>query len=406
MVKVIIVSYDNNPSIGSEGSVAYLWSEIISNSYETVVYTQNKHRVDLEKLNSSLNFRYVEQPPFPSKILQKLKLYNYDYVLFIHRVERMIKRDIVNQKTIIHFLTPAGIHSYTNLGKKLSIPYIVGPIGGFLKMPNGFSEYRKLEMKLKEFLYSRIIKRKKWKNYFLHATRIISGTELVIRHLPEECKQKTSIIFDAIVDIDYFKSTERIRNSTTVKIIYSGRMVLYKGCFILLYAFEHLLKNGYDAIELIYAGDGSEKANLERYVSDHMLNDRVKVLGRVNRSELKELLNDSDIYCLPTLKDPGGISILEAMACGLPVISTNYGGPAYSVSKESGILIDPLGVKDYVEKLSVVLEKLINDKDLRERMGEKAREHVESYYSTSSLQYKVKDVYESVMKQLNLSAES
>ena len=85
------------------------------------------------------------------------------------------------------------------------------------------------------------------------------------------------------------------------------------------------------------------------------------------------LLLNSDIYCLPTLKDPGGNAILETMSCGLPVIRYKLRGPAYSVAENCGVLINPISIVDYVHRLSEALVTLIEDEDLRKRLGNNAR---------------------------------
>jgi glycosyltransferase involved in cell wall biosynthesis len=146
-------------------------------------------------------------------------------------------------------------------------------------------------------------------------------------------------------------------------------------------------------VKLVFAGDGEDRAAMEDYVQKHGLADRIQFLGRVDRARLKQLLLDSDIYCLPTLKDNGGNAIFEAMACGLPVITSNYGGPAYSVTPECGILIDPISVDDYVEKLVNALELLVTNKELRRQMGACGRAHVVNNYSASVLKDNILDFY-------------
>ncbi|HEY6527191.1 MAG TPA: glycosyltransferase family 4 protein [Cellvibrionaceae bacterium] len=397
MKKIIIIAYDLNPNLGSEAGVSFVWSEVIAAQYNVVAYTQAAHQKDIEKFGTKLVVRYVQGVPFVSRFLVKAHLYNLNYALFIKSVGEVILNDVEPGNTIIHFLSPFGIHSYSSLAEIAKSPYFVGPVGGYLKMPKGFESYKKLPMLLKETFYFFLLKKRSWKNYFENAKAIICGTELVKSHMPELAKPKVSIIYDSLVDANFFRPDATPptpkKNPDSIKIIFTGRLVLYKGVFLLMQAFESL-STRFNNIQLIYVGEGAERSALEAYAKQKGLSSRVIFTGRVGRDELKRLLLDSDIYCLPTLKDPGGNAIFEAMACGLPVVTSNYGGPAYSVSSQSGILIDPVSIPDYVIQLAAALERLIVDANLRMDMGLKAREHVVNNYSLSVLRDKILAFYE------------
>lgn len=393
--KMIIIAYDLNPYIGSEAGVSFIWSQILSKEYHLTIFTQSIHKADLEAFGTDLNINYIERTPYLSKFLTRFHLYNIDYSLFIGKVRKAIEShaEIDIKNSVIHFMSPFGIHSYSDLARDLKAPYIVGPAGGYLLMPKGFEAYRKLPMILKEFFYGRLLKNKNWNRYFENAKAIVCGTDLVAKHLPMLAQNNVSIIYDSVVDTEYFKpeGIER-EGSDQITIVFTGRLVLYKGVFLLLEAFERISRV-YPNVTLIYAGEGHERTSLERYVREYNLTDRVIFTGRIDRNQLKTLLLNSDIYCLPTLKDPGGNAILEAMACGLPVISTNYGGPAYSVAENCGVLIDPISIDDYVLQLSEALIKLIKDENLRKKLGENARQHVISNFSSSELQNRILSFY-------------
>jgi len=398
MKKVLIIAYDFNPDIGSEAGVSYIWSEIIQSQYKIVIYTQERHKRDLAQYGCTFDLRYIKSTPGLSKILRQLNLYNYDYSIFIRKVAKIIAADIEVDNTLIHFLSPFGIHSYSDLALNCGLPYVVGPIGGYLKMPRGFEAYKTIDVTLKEFFYSRLLAKPAWRNYFANASAIICGTELVKAHLPLEAQQRVSIIYDSVVDTTFFNAEARRDSKEKLVIIFTGRLVLFKGCFLLLKAFENLLNKGYQNIELVFAGDGLEQENLNSYISSHNMGHAVRMLGRINRDQLKcELLN-ANIYCLPTLKDNGGNALFEAMACSLPVVTSNYGGPAFSVTPECGFLIDPINIEDYIKKLTQVLETLIGDQALRESMGQKAREHVVNSYSAASLKRKLLEFYDKIMQ--------
>jgi len=95
---------------------------------------------------------------------------------------------------------------------------------------------------------------------------------------------------------------------------------------------------------LTFAGDGPLRAQLEG-------RDRVRLLGRVAHGEVPALLAESHVLAQPSLLEPLGQALLEAMACGRSVVATRVGGPPELVPPEAGILVDPLDVGALAEAL-------------------------------------------------------
>jgi glycosyltransferase involved in cell wall biosynthesis len=89
-----------------------------------------------------------------------------------------------------------------------------------------------------------------------------------------------------------------------------------------------------DGGSLVFAGDGPQRAQLEGL-------DRVLLLGRVSHSRVADLIAASDVVCQPSLIEPFGQAVLEALACERPVVATRIGGPAELLTPETGVLVDP-----------------------------------------------------------------
>jgi glycosyltransferase involved in cell wall biosynthesis len=88
---------------------------------------------------------------------------------------------------------------------------------------------------------------------------------------------------------------------------------------------------------LTFAGDGPLRSRLEG-------RDRVRVLGRVPHDEIPRLLSENRVLAQPSLVEPLGQALLEAMACGRSVVATRIGGPPEFVPPDAGVLVDPLDV--------------------------------------------------------------
>jgi glycosyltransferase involved in cell wall biosynthesis len=89
-----------------------------------------------------------------------------------------------------------------------------------------------------------------------------------------------------------------------------------------------------DGGSLVFAGDGPLRAQLEG-------RDRVLLVGRVSHSRVADLIAASDVVCQPSLIEPFGQAVLEALACERPVVATRIGGPAELLTPETGVLVDP-----------------------------------------------------------------
>ena len=95
---------------------------------------------------------------------------------------------------------------------------------------------------------------------------------------------------------------------------------------------------------LTFAGDGPLRSELEG-------RERVRLLGRVPHDEIPRLLAESRVLAQPSLVEPLGQALLEAMACGRSVVATRIGGPPEFVPPEAGVLVDPLDVDDLARGL-------------------------------------------------------
>lgn len=129
-------------------------------------------------------------------------------------------------------------------------------------------------------------------------------------------------------------------------------------------------------VQLRVAGSGPERARLEGAVQKAGVAPRVRFLGW--RDDLETLMSSWHVYVQPSLSEGLGISALEAMSAGLPVVAGNHGGLCEIVTDgQTGFLIDP---KD-TSALAGAIRKLVSDPPLALRMGAAARERIARDFS-------------------------
>lgn len=164
-----------------------------------------------------------------------------------------------------------------------------------------------------------------------------------------------------------------------------------KGIHLLLEAARDVLAGV--PVRLLIAGDGPARPGLERRARELGLQDVVLWLGQ--RDDVATILAGSDLFVLPTLSDQFPTVLLEAMAAGLPVISTSVGGVPEIVSHESTGLLVPAGD---VAALAGAIERLVSDAALRRRLGEAGRERVQARFSATQWVNRLYDLYAGVSR--------
>jgi glycosyltransferase involved in cell wall biosynthesis len=158
-------------------------------------------------------------------------------------------------------------------------------------------------------------------------------------------------------------------------VIYTGRLVNYKGLPYLLRAWKTFAQC-HDSVLLLVGSGGLDTHNCEQqlreFVSMNNLEGRVAFAGEKNNVD--EYLKASDIFVFPTEHEAFGLSLIEAMACGLPVVTTPVGVAKDIIRMmENGLLVN-VGDEN---QLCWAIEKLVNDKSLSSSLGRAARETVE-----------------------------
>lgn len=181
------------------------------------------------------------------------------------------------------------------------------------------------------------------------------------------------------VDTSHFspsgKKHKKIEKIEGKKLLFLGRLDTRKGLGQLLPAFK-LLQKEMD-IHLIVAGKGPEKPRYEKFVKENNLSERTHFLGYIPNEELPSIYRSCNIYCSPALGgETFGIVLLEAMASGTPVVSSNIAGYRQVINDgENGLLFDPHSPQDIKQKIS----RLLQNENLKKKLIENGLESAKQY---------------------------
>jgi len=178
----------------------------------------------------------------------------------------------------------------------------------------------------------------------------------------------------ANVDENIIKSIRGKYNISGLVFLYVGQLIQRKGVLEMLESWNTFSLNKTD-INLLLLGDGDQLEEVNRYVEKNKMN-FVKVLGRVEYSEVSTIYALSDIFIIPTLEDNWSLVVPEAMSCGLPILSSKYNGcwPEL-VQPKNGWVFDPLDKSNFNE----TLELAFKNKEKWQNMGEASRKIVEDF---------------------------
>lgn len=195
------------------------------------------------------------------------------------------------------------------------------------------------------------------------------------------------------VDINKFKKidTKDIDRQFELKgkkvIIFAGKLTPYKGVKYLVRAAKKI------SGEIIILGDGSERVNLEKIVAEENITN-VRFLGHFGNDTqfLVKFYSRADVFVAPSVWDePLGLVILESMACETPVVVTRKGGIPLAVKNgKNGLFIKSRNANDIAEKVNYLLK----NKDIRLKMGQRAREIAVEKFSWKTIAQRFIDKYE------------
>jgi glycosyltransferase involved in cell wall biosynthesis len=175
------------------------------------------------------------------------------------------------------------------------------------------------------------------------------------------------------VDAAQFAPTPSARRPGPLRLLSVGRLAPAKGQLLLVQACARLHRDGLP-FELTVVGDGPDRARLQREVGRMGLAGRVRFTGALNQAEVQAELARADAFVLPSLAEGIPVVLMEAMASGLPCVTTPVNGiPELIQHDRTGLLAAPGDPQALAEQLA----RLLTDAGLRERLATAGRAQVE-----------------------------
>jgi len=299
---------------------------------------------------------------------------------------------------------------FSRIIDNLDIKFIHAHFGtGALEIYKIAKKYnKKLLISFHGFDASSLLKSKAYRNNlkkFFNSTYVIVPSAFMKERLEKEVGiPKQFYIIHYGIPLEFFdyvekkEVNEKVRDNEKVVFLQISNFVEKKGHFYTVEAFAKLFKK-YKNIQLVLGGDGPTRGKVEKQVKSLEIESAVKFLGKVGQSQVKTLFSKADVFLHHSITakngDQEGIPnvIMEAMATGLPVISTIHAGiPELITDAVNGYLVQEKDIGGYVEKMKYVL--LNSQKSIMIN----ARQTIESEFNLETQLKKLNKIYEYLLK--------
>lgn len=197
------------------------------------------------------------------------------------------------------------------------------------------------------------------------------------------------------VDTEFFVPSGGQKEKGSVNIITVGRLEIFKGQNFGIEGVSRLIKEGYQ-INYLLVGDGTQKESFQKLIKEKGLEKHIKLAGPKTQEEIRSYLQEQDIFLMTSVTDPNygvesqGLVTAEAQACGLPVVAFDSGGVKYTIDDgKTGFVVPEKDIDAMVMKI----KELLDSKELREKMGQRATAFIADNLSQNSVKKKWCEVY-------------
>lgn len=288
---------------------------------------------------------------------------NIDIELCNSRVSPSLSKshfvDIEHFKQLVTDFNPDIIHSHLFEAEMLSRWHVFKGIRYITHCHDNMKQFMAFNFKTlinKELFTNYFEKKLLLKKYNLCNNIFIAiskNTEVYFKkNIPENLSNNVLILNNAI-DLSRFVNKEEKYNllkKQTIKLVTIGSLTQLKNQLFLLDVMKVLNKNGYGNFNLTIIGDGPMRASIENKISENRLQDKVKLVGLTDKVE--DFLKNSDLYVYSCIKEGFGLTLIEAMASGLPIVCLDGGGNRDIIEDgKNGFMIYEQNAELFAEKI-------------------------------------------------------
>jgi glycosyltransferase involved in cell wall biosynthesis len=357
MSRILLSAYVCEPGTGSEPAVGWSWAtHLAALGHDVWVITRTSNRDAIESstqpaLYPGLHFIYCDL----AASLRRCKafpgffyLYYFLWQLLAFARARTLNRGL--RFHYVHHVTFVSMRAPSFMGW-LGIPFYFGPVSGGERVPpvlrRSMSPRARAFERLRDCANLIVRFDPLMRLTFKKAARIYLTSQASLHIVPAPYRDKCVVQFAVGLQRTQlgFSSRRIAPHDGKLRCLYLGRLLEWKGLRLALFAIRRLKAQG-APVYLTLIGDGPARLMLRCLAQTLNIQDRVEFHPWMPHSQVQQQFKQHHVLLFPSLRDSGGMAVLEALAHGLPVVCTDLGGPATIVSNQCGRVISTPGRND------------------------------------------------------------
>jgi glycosyltransferase involved in cell wall biosynthesis len=361
--------------MGSVSQIGWEWYSRLARRTQVTLVTHVRNRAALEAAGAPIagsrivwiDTEWFAGPlyrlaarVFPRSQHATFLVSSIDWFVFDFAARRALN-EAARTHDVVHRVTPVTPWAPTRLAS-LGLPVVIGPLNGGLPAAPGFSEVADADGQWLRHLRPLLRALDGLFGSTRRAARILSATRATRASIPAAAQSRVTPMIENGVDPERFAPSPWPAAPTPdapLRVLFVGRLVPVKAVGLLLQAISRLRAS--HPVQLEVVGDGPLLPALRREADELGLADAVQFRGALDAQGVAQSLRDAHLLCLPSVRESGGAVLLEAMACGRPVVALNFGGPAEIVDDQVGAAIDAGSPQQLVERLAATLRDVIDE---------------------------------------------
>src|SRR3989338_5463172 len=380
-LSVLMVNYEFPPIGGGGGTTTrFLAKHLVKLGVDVSVLTSKP--VDEDSFDHPDSFKLYYVGPLKKKLttthIPELARFIFTAIYYSNNIIKTIKPDLIH----CFFAIPSGCFGlYAK--KRFDIPYITSALGADVP---GF-DIGDWRLNIYHSLMKPITK-SVWNN-----SSSIVANSLSLKELCEKFSNKHEIkVITNCVDTDVFYPANKkfSSDSKDVHLLYISRLTFQKGIETLIKACGILKAKGVNNYKLTVVGEGHLKDAMFLLIDKLNIKDKVTFLGWKKLEELPDIYRSADIFILPSVMEGMASVVLQAMACGLPIIASKVEGFQEVLEDNvNGLSAEYNNPQEFAD----AIEKLLKSKELREAMARNSAKKAQEF-SWETIAKKYLELYE------------
>jgi glycosyltransferase involved in cell wall biosynthesis len=383
-IHAIVVAISANPhTMGSVPLIGYRVAAGLGELTDATFVFHARHRQDIDdafpadrvlyagsqRLANGL--RRVSNRLFPERGGPMSIIEFLDYLIFDLDAFRKALRTIRRKKIDFVLRVNPISYRYASVLPWLPVPVFTGPHNGGMRWPAAFAYLERSEKTAERLRFLGDITHRLYRDTGRYAG-IFVAHELCARTVGQTHQDKVISCSENAVETLGEPSPW---SGDARRLLYVGRLLPFKAVDVILRALARLPRS----VHLTLVGDGLQRLELEALASELGVEDRCLFVGAKPRAELDRYYTDAGVFVFPSVRESGGMVVLEAMSHALPCLVANWGGPPI-YTRDIGIQLSVDSPQALEDDLVSTVSRLLADPDEGRRLGAASRQTISGQY--------------------------